>query len=202
TSLAIAWAVGEWILACWLLAPFRALPPALQLLALPVMALLNRLAACVFEREPRLPALVDRPARVVTAAGFAAFAGAGVFLVLAGLWIVGGVLGGLPADAGVVAGTRETFSLPHGFQLVALPLATACSRFSATTIASRARRGSPTPSAAARRGGCCATRPWWSRSAGRGFTWRGWRIGRARRRRTRSRTYWRHYRARSPRSCS
>jgi len=35
---------------------------------------------------------------------------------------VGGVLGGLPADAGVVAGTRETFSLPHGFQLVALPL--------------------------------------------------------------------------------
>jgi len=122
TSLAIAWAVGEWILACWLLAPFRALPPALQLLALPVMALLNRLAACVFEREPRLPALVDRPARVVTAAGFAAFAGAGVFLVLAGLWIAIGVLGGLPAEAGVVAGAHESLSLPHGFQMAALPL--------------------------------------------------------------------------------
>src|SRR3989442_813692 len=122
TSLAIAWAVGEWILACWLLPPFRALPPSLQLLALPAMAVVNRLAACVFERESRLPALVDRPARVVMAAGVAAFAGAGAFLVLAGLWIAIGVLGGLPAEAGVVAGARDPFSLPHGFQMVALPL--------------------------------------------------------------------------------
>ena len=122
TSLAIAWAVGEWILACWLLPPFRALPPALQLLALPAMALLNRLAACVFERESRLPALVDRPARMLMAGGFAAFAGAGAFLVLAGLWIAAGVLGGHPAEAGMLTGAREPFSLPRGFEIVALPL--------------------------------------------------------------------------------
>src|SRR2546428_10498100 len=86
------------------------------------MAVVNRLAACVFEREPRPPALVDRPARVVMATGFAAFAGAGVFLVLAGLWIVAGVLGGLPAEAGMVARAREPLSLPHGVQMAALPL--------------------------------------------------------------------------------
>src|SRR5207244_9584366 len=123
TSRAIAWAVGEWILACWLLPPFRALPPALQLLALPAMALLNRLAACVFERESRLPALVDRPARMLMAGGFAAFAGAGAFLVLAGLWIAAGVLGGHPAEAGMLTGAREPFSLPRRFEIAALPLA-------------------------------------------------------------------------------
>src|SRR5439155_24581031 len=72
TSLAIAWAVGEWILACWLLPPFRALPPALQLPALPAMALLNRLAACVFERESRLPARVGRASRMLMWVGVAA----------------------------------------------------------------------------------------------------------------------------------
>src|SRR5438128_3972180 len=121
-SLAIAWAIGEWILACWLVPPFRALPPALQLLALPAMAAVNRLAASVFERESRLPALIDRPARVIMAGGFAACAGAGAFLVLAGAWIVIGILGGLPAEAGVVAGAREPFALPPGFQILALPV--------------------------------------------------------------------------------
>ena len=121
-SLAIAWAVGEWILACWLVPSFRALPPALQLLALPAMAALNRLAASVFERESRLPALIDRPARVIMAGGFAACAGAGAFLVLAGAWIVIGILGGLPAEAGVVAVAREPFALPPGFQILALPV--------------------------------------------------------------------------------
>src|SRR5207245_4573430 len=122
TSLSIAWALGEWILACWLLPPFRALPPSLQLLALPAMVAVNRLAACVFERRSPLPAIVDRPARVVMAAGFAAFAGAGAFLVVAGLWIAIGRLGGLPAEAGVAAGAREPFALPPGFQLLALPI--------------------------------------------------------------------------------
>jgi len=122
TSLAIAWAVGEWILACWLVPAFRALPAAPQLLVLPALAVLNRLAASVFERETRLPAIIDRPARIIMAGGFAAAAGAGVFLVLAGLWIALVRLGGLPAEAGMVARSGNTFSLPPGFQMVALPL--------------------------------------------------------------------------------
>src|SRR5947208_3178489 len=119
TSLAIAWAVGEWILACWLVPAFRALPAAPQLLVLPALAVLNRLAASVFERETRLPAIIDRPARIIMAGGFAAAAGAGVFLVLAGLWIALVRLGGLPAEAGMVARSGNTFSLPPGFQMVA-----------------------------------------------------------------------------------
>src|SRR5256886_2291901 len=77
TSLAIAWAVGEWILACWLVPAFRALPAAPPLPLLPALAVLHRLTGKRFERETRLPAIIDRPARIIMAGGFAAAAGAG-----------------------------------------------------------------------------------------------------------------------------
>jgi len=97
--LAVAGALAEWTLWCWLAGSPRA---ELHLLVPPALALTNRLAARVFEREPGSGPLLDGLGRVLSALAFAAIAGAGALGATACVWATLQLLGALRAEAGTV----------------------------------------------------------------------------------------------------
>jgi predicted MPP superfamily phosphohydrolase len=118
-GLAIGGALAEWALACWVLAGLGAEPPALLHVTVPpLLAVANRLAARTLAREPRAGRLAQRTAYGALATAFAALVGAGVLVVVAGVWASIDLLA-LRAEAGALAppGGQPLFSA--GFRFLA-----------------------------------------------------------------------------------
>jgi predicted MPP superfamily phosphohydrolase len=116
-GLALAGALAEWALACWLL---DAAPSPVWHAVVPAsLAVLNRLAARRLMREPATGFLAGRTGHVVLATAFGALVAASVVVALAGAWGVAWLLGALTAEAGVhgVAGPEPVFGA--GFRWLA-----------------------------------------------------------------------------------
>ena len=111
-GLALGGALAEWGLACWLLGPLGFAPPlALHGVAPALLAVVNRLAARRFEREPPRGLLAGRTGHVVLACAFGALVGAGVLAFTAGAWTIVRLLSSLRAEASLqlVAGSEPFF---------------------------------------------------------------------------------------------
>ncbi len=100
-GLALGGALAEWGLACWLLD--LEVPVGFHLVVPALLAVVNRLAARRFEREPVTGILTGRAGYVTLAIAFGALVSAGVLAVLASAWVAGSLLGALSAEAGMVA---------------------------------------------------------------------------------------------------
>jgi predicted MPP superfamily phosphohydrolase len=100
-GLALGGALAEWGLACWLLD--LEVPVGLHLVVPALLAVVNRLAARRFEREPVRGLLTGRLGYVTLAIAFGALVSAGVLAMVASAWVAGSLLGALSAEAGMVA---------------------------------------------------------------------------------------------------
>jgi predicted MPP superfamily phosphohydrolase len=101
-GLALAGALAEWALACWLL---RLDPPlALHLAGPALLAVLNRAAARPFEDERAAGRTMRAACRVVLGIAFGALACAGALVLLAAGWTGAYLVGALTAEAGTRAG--------------------------------------------------------------------------------------------------
>jgi predicted MPP superfamily phosphohydrolase len=100
-GLAVAGALAEWSLACWLLG---LAPSTAWHVVVPVtLAIVNRRAARRLEVEDATGLLAGRAGHVVLATGFGALLAAGVVVVLAVGWTAAGLLGAFTAEAGMHA---------------------------------------------------------------------------------------------------
>jgi hypothetical protein len=111
TTVALAGALGEWTLACWLGgAPGSWIA---HLAALVGITLVNRVAAEAFDRERHSAPALHVAGGVVLAGGVVAAAGAGALGLVAGVWLIAGAaLGALPAQAGALDAQTGTYFGP------------------------------------------------------------------------------------------
>jgi uncharacterized protein len=84
-GLALGGALAEWAIACWLLRVSA--PASLHVMAVAMLAILNRVAAHRLEREPATGVLAGRTGHVVLATAFGGLACAGALAVTTGGWL-------------------------------------------------------------------------------------------------------------------
>src|SRR2546428_8556020 len=95
-GLALGGALAEWGLVCWL--RDLEVPVGLHLVVPALLAVVNRLAARCFEREPATGLLTGRAGYVTLAIAFGALVSAGVLALLASVWVAASLVGALSAE--------------------------------------------------------------------------------------------------------
>ena len=116
---AVAGALAEWAVACWVLAGYGVSPPPLAHALAPLMlAILNRLAARRFHREPARGLLTGPGGQIVLAVAMAGIVGVVALGGAATACITLQVLGGFRAEAGVVAAGASEALLGLEFRLM------------------------------------------------------------------------------------
>jgi predicted MPP superfamily phosphohydrolase len=123
--LASAGGFAEWILVCWILAPYGVHPTRLEhLLGALTLLVVNMVPACRLERDVASAKTVGRLGRGILAFGFTASVAVAALIATGGAWSMFRAFGALQVEAGVVAAAGSEPLFGHDFRLLGLAVVT------------------------------------------------------------------------------